>query len=756
MPTRSSVQEPLPPAQRGSVPRGSPVGLGKTGSFGGDYGSLHGKSAFGLSVTPAVKVGRGTLVGLAGGTSFARGTSSERTREEAKRHLSRLSVVLAAHHTTSPSLQTLGAAHAQRGQPGGLSLVGLVQHRLEQQQQQARVPTPEPAEQLSIPIAQPQPPPPPLPTAQVAPRGLPSPSCSSSSISSAAVPTSVVDPAAAALAYEATCAKGSALFRKLCGTYSSLYRIAKTSPLPHLLCLPCEGGDGAAAAAVPSEADISYYDVQGHMLAPEIVGDVCHSPLSQHPPGDAAASANGDDQHWWDGFTFRSLRSDGNTVEVVELPGDLIELHIGPRGAATAAAAAAVAAAASAPAAAAAPQSRPASVAAASAAAAAVAAAAAPTTVVAVESWHKLPGTNLVVLWVARSLTSLPGGEQQRRRGWMSAAGTAAGRAEGAQRQLQRQSFLKAKSTPGSLVAEARRAEVVAKEGPTVGGVSIGAKSMAVVASRPPAPPQPPPQAHQPSDGVSAVTAEIDEETMIMSTHYFFPPKPLCHLTTQKVSYLCEQFAKDVQDCLTAEGRVTEEEADVVAEQVEQEIHEYILGALRSKLFPHWLDLHSAEERAFQKRCVGLLTLSWDDWQIPEHFRGDQSEAIAAVRGVHLLPTPLAIGRRLAETLSIIINSSPSEEERKASLATEASADLLLPLMIRVVVFAAAGEQRDSSSNSVDGDDGAGTPPPPADVVPFLTTLAYVRDFACPSMGYSEVAYAMATYEASVEFISSL
>eukprot|EP00754_Rhynchopus_humris_P016541 Rhum_TRINITY_DN14517_c10_g1::Rhum_TRINITY_DN14517_c10_g1_i1::g.95304::m.95304 len=302
MPTRSSVQEPLPPTQRGSVPRGSPVVLGKTGSFGGDYGSLHGKSAFGLSVTPAVKVGRGTLVGLAGGTSFARGTSSERTREEAKRHLSRLSVVLAAHHTTSPSLQTLGAPHAQRasGQPGGLSLVGLAQHRLEQQQQQ--LPTP-PTEQqpASIPIAQPQPPPPPLPTAQVVvPRGLPSPSCSSSSISSAAAATAAaasapaaVDPAAAALAYEATCAQGSALFRKLCGTYSSLYRIAKTSPLPHLLCLPREGtgseGDGSSG-----EASISYYDVQGHMLAPEIVGDACHSPSSPHPPAADGGGGGGD------------------------------------------------------------------------------------------------------------------------------------------------------------------------------------------------------------------------------------------------------------------------------------------------------------------------------------------------------------------------------------------------------------------------------------------------------------------------------
>eukprot|EP01061_Rhynchopus_euleeides_P043269 TRINITY_DN75527_c0_g1_i1.p2 TRINITY_DN75527_c0_g1~~TRINITY_DN75527_c0_g1_i1.p2 ORF type:complete len:128 (+),score=47.04 TRINITY_DN75527_c0_g1_i1:22-384(+) len=105
------------------------------------------------------------------------------------------------------------------------------------------------------------------------------------------------------------------------------------------------------------------------------------------------------------------------------------------------------------------------------------------------------------------------------------------------------------------------------------------------------------------------------------------------------------------------------------------------------------------------------------------------------------------MGRQLVTVVSTILADAvpaTASSDEAYNLASEASADLLLPLLIRVIVLA-VGEELLNGSLPAGG----------TCAVPFMSTMLFVRDFSCPSMGYSDVAYSLATFEAAVEFISS-
>eukprot|EP01059_Diplonema_ambulator_P035305 TRINITY_DN8259_c0_g1_i2.p1 TRINITY_DN8259_c0_g1~~TRINITY_DN8259_c0_g1_i2.p1 ORF type:complete len:691 (+),score=169.79 TRINITY_DN8259_c0_g1_i2:450-2522(+) len=248
--------------------------------------------------------------------------------------------------------------------------------------------------------------------------------------------------------------------------------------------------------------------------------------------------------------------------------------------------------------------------------------------------------------------------------------------------------------------------------------------------------------------GINKVLAAIDEEILIMSTHYFFPPEDLSHLTPAKVCYLYEAFTNDVLKVMGIETKVPDvsltnveitigakdEENDEQKEIVEQCIHTYLITGLHQMMFDRWLEIHREQEEDFRTLCTQLLDLSWVEWQIPLGFRGSQDRAISMIREIGSLKTPLEMGRVLASITVAVLEDSPSNEVAGVDIASEASADLLLPLLMRTVALAIGGVP---------------------DLVPFVTALAYVRDFGCPSMGFSNIAYASASFEAVVEFISS-
>eukprot|EP01065_Artemidia_motanka_P032715 TRINITY_DN39701_c0_g1_i1.p1 TRINITY_DN39701_c0_g1~~TRINITY_DN39701_c0_g1_i1.p1 ORF type:complete len:770 (+),score=202.04 TRINITY_DN39701_c0_g1_i1:190-2499(+) len=303
------------------------------------------------------------------------------------------------------------------------------------------------------------------------------------------------------------------------------------------------------------------------------------------------------------------------------------------------------------------------------------------------------------------------------------------------------------------------------------------------------------------------VLASMDAELQILNSSYFFPPDDLAHLTPAKLCYLCESFAEDYrlaaldadssprlgdhspsavsrgssdnkgssnrtlpapsadQCCSRPRERVrqgtvvvgddgvvatigggggsTEDEEE--AEVLEQAVHSYLTSKAHHLVFARWVALHAEREREFADICSELANLSWEDWSIPEGFRGDQRRAVRKCRRIaSSCYTPLQMGQELAAITLAVLEDSVGAAEDGQDLAAEASADLLLPLLMRVIAIAT--DATPASPGSSPRDHGEPT---------LLTVLAYVKDFGCPSMGFSNVAYAAASFEAATEFIAS-
>ena len=512
--------------------------------------------------------------------------------------------------------------------------------------------------------------------------------------------------------YESVVCVTSPLYRKLVSSYRSLYQIARTSLTPHLLCLPVDG------EAWKSDDCVNYYDVQCHLLAPEM------------------ASPANVGRREWDGFTYRSLRSDGTIIEVLELEKSTqeakqVELHLRRNGQAD--------------------------------------------IVIEVKEWRKLPNTEVVVVWVSQPLaqpsplrgeavlTSIRNG---------ASAMTPCSSTASLQDETTNQSFASVSSAASTMTSPPGRKKSIfsllngiekpaAQPQNTESCANIGSfapmaspqkgmsRSMVFLSGK---------KATKTRAATSSprevaerklhkTTTEIDEEMLIMNTHYFFPPKQLSHLITQKVSGLCERWSREILTALASlAASEAEQGSEQLGEEVEHDVHEYVLGALRGNMIRHWWQMHEEEDRLFSETCHELVNLSFEEWQIPEEYRGAQTRAVEALRNIHKLPTPLAMGRQLVAVISMILTDAVvvMTASNASMLASEASADLLLPLLIRVIVLAAGEELL------------RGTVSPGATcAVPFISTMSFARDFACPSMGYSDVAYSLATFEAATEFISS-
>ncbi|KAJ9435938.1 hypothetical protein DIPPA_24955 [Diplonema papillatum] len=512
---------------------------------------------------------------------------------------------------------------------------------------------------------------------------------------------------------ETKCWRVSPLFRQLAGNYRSLYQIARSAATPHLLCLP--------PREWRDEEDISYQDVQAHLLMPEGLG-------------------------LWESLKYHSLRNDGLSVEVMEVEEDAVELRVKKRPAALHA------------------NSRP----------------DASTTeqVIPVLKWEKMEGTAVVVLWLSAPL--LQGGPAKKKFHDLGASCMGAAELDLDATLLHVTARLNSNmdvtfrgfsSTKGTFAAT-----VPCADGEENGGAALAS------------PPKPTnlrqfrkylASAGRKYPRVASVVRAMDEEVMIVNTTYFFPPAELSHLTPAKSSYLCEAFSQDILDIVeekqdeppsddtskTTKTNPTEQteflapktplagggaadqedepeqeytigcsnpDLEDERELIEQSVHSYLVGGMHQKIFDHWAALHREQELDFKALCAEIVDLSWLEWQIPFGFRGDQSRAIAMCRTLSKHPTPLEMGQAFATCTVTILEDSPTDSSN--DISSEASADLLLPLLMRVVAIAIGGVP---------------------DVVPFVTALAYVRDFGCPSMGFSNVAYACATFEAVMEFISS-
>lgn len=191
----------------------------------------------------------------------------------------------------------------------------------------------------------------------------------------------------------------------------------------------------------------------------------------------------------------------------------------------------------------------------------------------------------------------------------------------------------------------------------------------------------------------------------------------------------------------TIGGLSAEDALDEEREIVEQAVHCYLLSGVHARLWGRWRELHAQQEADFRAVCAALVPLSWDEWQVPPSFRGQQDRSVARCRQLHTrFATPLEMGQELAAITVVVLDDSvvSANGGDAGLLAAEASADLLLPLLMRVIALSAEAGPGSSGEGAL-----------------FLTVLAYVRDFGCPSMGFSNVAYAAASFEAATEFIAS-
>ena len=421
---------------------------------------------------------------------------------------------------------------------------------------------------------------------------------------------------------EKRCWTESPLFRQLAGNYRSLFQIAKSADVTHLLCLP--------PASWCSESEISYQDVQAHLLIPD---------------------ANSSAAPSWDTFRYHSLRNDGLAVDVNEDSENNISLLVSYRPVPLIAGTES-------------PEQH---------------------TEINVFKWEKLENTTVVVLWLQSALISA---SKKGKRNAVKYGTTLL--------QLNT-SFNSSVTSSGEKTEE---------------GKPINLRDQRRYLQ----------QLSDSNPGISPIISHMDEEILITNAHYFFPPDDLSHLTPAKTNFLCESFAGDVLSKVDG----TEDE-----EIVEQCIHGYIIGGMHVKLLKRWIELHKDADEDFQNLCSELENLSWLEWQIPKGFRGDQERAVKLCNDLGNLRTPLEMGRALASISLAVLEDSPESDE--TDIAAEASADLLLPLLMRVIALSVGRKN----------------------TFPLIGCLAYIRDFGCPSMGFSNIAYAMSTFEAAAEFISS-